>query len=434
MQRLEVSTPGALECEVDGVDDLTAGPEVDGDAARLAPLPRSLVVLTKDAHIGVAEAVDRLVLVPDPEEVVPRQQLEQLVLEPVGVLELVHQHVAEATGVGLAQSLVAGEQVAGHQLEVLEVEAGALALGPFIALAVEVEQRAQQRVVAGFALRQGERAQGAVGGPVLLTRLGGDSLGAALELDLVEAGGLRRRARRERAEQLEGSLQAADGRGHRCRGRRQGELGECCAGRRLEPLVLARGGRGVRVLQGRPALPAAAQVGVDGAHHVAEAVGSVRGHHLDSLGVLALAHEGLECAVEGVESQPLGLDLVEHPEAGIDARAERVGAQHARAEAVDGRDPGALRGPCLLAAGEVEEAAAHPALHLLRGLLGEGDGEDRLHGHAVVQHGPHEALDQHGGLARARAGPHQQRARAALHGLGLFGGEVAHCSLRQIEG
>jgi hypothetical protein len=71
-------------------------------------------VLAEDAHVRVPEPVDRLVLVADPEQVVSRQQSEQLVLEPVRVLELVHEHVLEARRVRLAQPLVAREQVARH--------------------------------------------------------------------------------------------------------------------------------------------------------------------------------------------------------------------------------------------------------------------------------------------------------------------------------
>jgi hypothetical protein len=53
-------------------------------------------VLPEHAHVGVPEAIDRLVLVADAEEVPPREQAEQLVLKPVRVLELVDQHVLEA--------------------------------------------------------------------------------------------------------------------------------------------------------------------------------------------------------------------------------------------------------------------------------------------------------------------------------------------------
>jgi hypothetical protein len=69
-------------------------------------------VPAEDTHVRVPEAVDRLVIVADPEQIVAREQPEELVLERVRVLELVHQHVREARRVGLTQAGVTGEQVA----------------------------------------------------------------------------------------------------------------------------------------------------------------------------------------------------------------------------------------------------------------------------------------------------------------------------------
>ena len=80
------------------------------------------MVVAEDLHVGMAEAVDRLALVADPEQVLALQQLEDLVLERVRVLELVDQHVAEALRVVQAQPLVVAQQVARQQLEVVEVE------------------------------------------------------------------------------------------------------------------------------------------------------------------------------------------------------------------------------------------------------------------------------------------------------------------------
>src|SRR5215210_504448 len=108
--------------------------------------------------------------------------------------------------------------------------------------------------------------------------------------------------------------------------------------------------------------------------------------------------------------------------------------QHARAESVDRGDPRALGGARLLAAPELEEAAAHPDPHLGGGLLGEGDREYRIHPHPVLRHGPHEPLHEHGGLAGAGSRPHQQRAVAAIHSALLLGRQLAHRSLLQIEG
>ena len=105
-------------------------------------------VLAEHLHVRVAEAVDRLVLVADAEHVVAPELLEQLVLQRVRVLELVHEHVLEALRVLDPQALVIGEQVAGEQLEVLEVDRRAGALAGLVALAVQLEQLAQHRVVA----------------------------------------------------------------------------------------------------------------------------------------------------------------------------------------------------------------------------------------------------------------------------------------------
>ena len=117
-------------------------------------------VAAEHLDVRVPEAVDRLVLVADPEQVAALEQGKQLVLERVGVLELVDEDVLEALGVLAAQTRVAGEQVAREQLEVLEVERGAGSLAAFVALAVELEQHAQQRVVAVLALGGAERGVG----------------------------------------------------------------------------------------------------------------------------------------------------------------------------------------------------------------------------------------------------------------------------------
>ncbi len=118
------------------------------------------VVAAEDLDVRVAEAVDRLALVADAEEVVAREQLQQLVLERVGVLELVHEHVREALAVARAQRPVGAQQVAREQLEVLEVEPRAAALGGLVALAEQRQQVAQQRVVEELAVGEAELAVG----------------------------------------------------------------------------------------------------------------------------------------------------------------------------------------------------------------------------------------------------------------------------------
>ncbi len=361
------------------------------------------------------EAVDRLVLVADPEEVAARKQLEQLVLQLVRVLELVHEHVLEARGVSLPESLVSREQVARDQLQVLEVEGRALTLEPLIAVAVQLEQRAQHRVIAVLALRHLEGPVSLERLPVFLARIGRE---------------------RPRVAALEGfsRLDAVDRPGHHGGGPCHGELRQSRARRVLEPLVLARRAGRKRLVETRVTLTSAAQMGVGGPHHVAQRIRAIGGHHLDAVRLGAIAHELLERAVERVGREPLRLELVEYAEVGIDAGAERVSAQHARAEAVDGRDPRALGRARLLATAEVEEAAPYARPHLRGGLLGECDREYRLDANLVLRHGQHEALHQDGGLTGARPGPYEQGAVPALHRAALLRGQLPHRSLLQIDG
>ena len=68
-------------------------------------------------------------------------------------------------------------------------------------------------------------------------------------------------------------------------------------------------------------------------------------------------------------------------------------------------------GAGVLVLAEVGEAAAQALAQLAGRLLGEGQGEDRADRDAVVQHGLDEALDHHGGLARAGVGGQQRWSR-----------------------
>jgi len=80
--------------------------------------------LAEHLHVGVSEAVDRLELVADVEHFCFRtaQQVDELALEPVRVLELVDHDRAKTELLALADVGVVAQQVAGAQLEILEVE------------------------------------------------------------------------------------------------------------------------------------------------------------------------------------------------------------------------------------------------------------------------------------------------------------------------
>src|SRR5439155_17186936 len=76
-----------------------------------------------------------------------------------------------------------------------------------------------------------------------------------------------------------------------------------------------------------------------------------------------------------LQGQASSLALVEHAVLGVDAGGKRMRPQHARAEAVDGRHPGALGLAGELAVAELGEAVADAELHLRGGLVGERDRE-----------------------------------------------------------
>ena len=70
----------------------------------------------------MSEAVDRLLRVPDREQVSGSDALDQIELHTVGVLELVDHHVRKAPAIAIAQLTAGREQLAAEQLEILEIE------------------------------------------------------------------------------------------------------------------------------------------------------------------------------------------------------------------------------------------------------------------------------------------------------------------------
>jgi hypothetical protein len=87
---------------------------------------RLLAALTEDLDVGVTEAVDRLELVADEEELLAvgplGEEVDDLALEAVRVLELVHHDRAETPALPLADRRVVTQQVTCLELEILEVE------------------------------------------------------------------------------------------------------------------------------------------------------------------------------------------------------------------------------------------------------------------------------------------------------------------------
>ena len=141
----------------------------------------------------------------------------------------------------------------------------------------------------------------------------------------------------------------------------------------------------------------------------------------------------LERELERGIGEGVRLGLVEHRELRVDPGRERVRTQHPRAEAVNRRDIRALGLPGRLVGAEFAQPAADPVAQLGGRLLGERDRKDRGRIDAVVEHGAHESLDEHGGLAAPGARVEQQITVAALDRRQLLRGEVGHVT-RQIPG
>ena len=344
--------------------------------------------LAEDLHVGVAEAVDRLELVADEEplRVRPGQEVDQLALEPVRVLELVDHDRAEPQPLSLAQALVVAQQVTGVQLQILEVERRLAIL--------------RRRVLGGESVQE------------LLQQI------AILQRQLVERRLLDRLPRvliarsslaaRPEAAEVEQPL-----------GQRLG-LGERDSLRRRRPRRFGRvriGSEGARDLsqvvelslevgplsQLEVELPAGGTEGlVDARQHPPQPAGAVGREQLQPVRILAGA-ELVQRRLEGLAADHTALAVVEDAEARVEAGRKGVGLQQPQAEAVDGRDPGAVERAGQVVASELMQARPDPALQLTRCALRIGDHEHRLDVDPPLADRLDEALDEHRRLAGAGA-------------------------------
>ncbi len=342
----------------------------------------------------MAEAVDRLELVPDVEDVLRGagarrvrlggEQVDQLALEGVRVLELVDHDRAETELLGLADPAVVHQQVAREQLQVLEVERR-LALLPRRVLGGEqVEQLLQQILVA----RRRDLERGLL-----------DALPRVLEA---------RRPRAARAQRLQvgqelgqrREVESGPRRGQLRLGRRR-VVDQ--AARRLAQ-VLERSGELRRLPElERQRPPRGAQRLVDAGQHRPQASRAVGREQSEPLGI-ARGDESGERPVEGLAADHRAVLVVCLGEARIDADRERMGSQEPRTEAVDGRDPRPVELPREVGTTAFEQRRADPGPQLGRRLAGVGDHEHRLDVEPLVADGADEPLDQHRRLAGAGAG------------------------------
>ena len=384
-----------------------------------------LPALPEDGDVRVPEPVDRLELVADQEEVAlllsSAEQVEQLGLEAVRVLELVHHDRAEPLALPLADDRVVAQQVAHAELEILEVEGG-LAL---LRLRVRHRER-RQELLEELAVARGERLERR--GDRRVARLGEPGGARPAHLQIEERQEPLGQGRR--GEELESRVRG----GVLCLRR---ALVRDEAARRLTQRVEPLGERHTDLARLEDEVAARrAQRRVDLDEHAAEPGRAVRREQLPAIGLLGRA-EALQRDGERLRLEHEGLWLVEHAEGGVDARRQRVRAEEAPAEAVDRGDPGAVELERQVRPAALEEPRADAGAKLARRALGVRDDEERLDVQPVVDHRGHEPLDEHGGLARPCAGRDEDGSPRVDRGLLLLvrpRAERRHArSLRQIR-
>ena len=148
LERLERVAEVGREEVVDHVEHLGPRAVVLRQREHAADL---LAPLAEDLDVRMPEAVDRLELVADEEDlgVLVREQVDELALEPVRVLELVDHDRAEAPALALADLGVVAQQLARQQLQVLEVERRLAVLGLAVGAVVGEQELLQLLAVAG---------------------------------------------------------------------------------------------------------------------------------------------------------------------------------------------------------------------------------------------------------------------------------------------
>ncbi len=387
-QPLEALAEVAAEQEVDGLEDLGAGAVVLDERQAAAVL---LAALAEDGDVGVAEPVDRLKLVADEEDVpfarAVGEQVDEIALEAVRVLELVDHDRLEAQRLPVAKLLVIPEEVAGHELEILEVEGRLTALGGRVRAGEAVEQLLEEIPVPHRELVERR----------LLRRDPGL---------LVARGPLAARAVRREVEEVVRPRLSCDGLEQR-RGARalelgsRGVLGETASrvAQRFEPLPHRRALAELEheIVAGR------AERLVDAGDHPPQAARAVRRQQPRPL-VVSGRNECVERLVEGLARENGRVGGVKLAEPRVEARLERICLQEAVAEAVDGGDPGAVEPPRKVGPAPAPELRPDPRPQLSRRALRVGDDEDRLDVEAAVADRFDEALDEHGRLPRPCSG------------------------------
>ncbi len=350
------------------------------------------------------EAVDRLELVPDREDLGQFRvgdEVDQLGLEPVRVLELVDHDHPEAKPRLVADCVVVAKQVAGRKLEILEVDDRLTALGGRVLGAEALEELLEEIAIEGSQLlesrplgrlaRQLERRcsrSPACEGREIHETLRGRSFRRDAQ-DLAGVPPLRRRRRSVGGEAL----------------RLDTELGHRALDARALPELedeLAPGG---------------AKRLVDAGEHAPQPVGAVRREQPESFRV-AVGAELPERTLERLAAQHRGSRVLELAEPRVEAGGERMRAQQPVAEAVDRRDPRSVELAREVGTPALAQRGADATPQLAGRLARVRDDEDGLDVDAALAHRAYVPLDENRRLPRARSRGHEDRA------LGLDGSQL----------
>ncbi len=130
---------------VDDVEDRRAAAEVLREREAPAEAFELVAARSEQVHVGVPEAVDRLQLVPDGEQVLLLELGEDRKLARVCVLELVDHQQLETLGETPAHALAPLEQITRVELQIVEVHRALLSLEVLIPGREPLEQLAEEQ-------------------------------------------------------------------------------------------------------------------------------------------------------------------------------------------------------------------------------------------------------------------------------------------------
>ena len=165
----------------------------------------------------------------------------------------------------------------------------------------------------------------------------------------------------------------------------------------------ARRARAARPSSSTSGAARGAQRLVDAREHPAQPVGAVGREQSQPRRVARRAQNCSSASSNASAAQHARLRLVELAEARVEPDRERIRLQQPVAEAVDGRDPGAVELAREVVPPALAERVADAGAQLAGRALRVRDHEDRVDVEAVVADRAHEALDEHARLAGAGA-------------------------------